>query len=361
MSKHDHLTLVRLTKHYGGVTAVDDVSLEVAEGEFLSLLGPSGCGKTTTLRMVAGFVLPTSGDILLDGRSIARLPPYRRGMGMVFQNYALFPHLNVADNVGFGLEMARVPKRTAAQRVEAALARVHLEGYGKRRTRELSGGQQQRVALARALVIEPAVLLLDEPLSNLDAKLREELRQEIREIQQDLGITTLFVTHDQVEALTMSDRIAVLNEGRVEQIGTPEEVYERPASRFVADFLGRANFLHAAVVAAEGDQTRIRLDGGGESLVSGRADDRRQLVVMVRPHRIQIHPVNGASDAAHAISGEVRSTTYLGDVIQYQVALGRDSVMVEHPSAGPGEARFHAGDRVHLAWEPGDALVLDAH
>ena len=351
-----HLTLDNLTKTFGAVTAVDGVSLEVAEGEFLALLGPSGCGKTTTLRMIAGFVTPTSGTISLAGKPITALPPYRRGMGVVFQNYALFPHLNVFENVVFGLQMGGVPKAEATQRVQRALALVRLEAYGKRRIRELSGGQQQRVALARALVIEPTVLLLDEPLSNLDAKLREELRREIREIQRELGITSLFVTHDQVEALTMADRIAVLNAGRIEQIGTPEDVYERPASRFVADFIGRANFLSAVVIGSNGNGSELQIGTAGRARVGQALPVGRTVRVMVRPHRVQI----ARADGEEGLCGRVVEITYLGDLIQYEVDLGGARLIAEQASGGVGAARFASGDEVRIGWAPNDGMVFAA-
>jgi putative spermidine/putrescine transport system ATP-binding protein len=350
-----HLTLDHLTKTYDTTTVVDRISLDVAEGEFLSLLGPSGCGKTTTLRMIAGFVPPTSGTITLAGRAIAALPPYRRGMGVVFQNYALFPHLNVFDNVVFGLQMARVPKVEAKKRVERALALVRLEDYGKRRIRELSGGQQQRVALARALVIEPTVLLLDEPLSNLDAKLREELRREIRDIQRELGITSLFVTHDQVEALTMSDRIAVLNAGRVEQIGTPEDVYERPASRFVADFIGRANFLPAEVVASDVAGSRLVIGSAGNAVVKRALPVGEHVSMMLRPHRVRLDRVTGED----SLRGRIVGITYLGDLIQFEVDLDGARLIAEQASGGEGSARLAAGDEVGVSWAPGDGMVFD--
>jgi putative spermidine/putrescine transport system ATP-binding protein len=352
-----HLELDHLTKTYGAATAVDDISLAVAEGEFISLLGPSGCGKTTTLRMIAGFVAPTAGTVILGGRSIAALPPYRRGMGVVFQNYALFPHLNVFDNVVFGLQMARVPKAEAANRVERALALVRLQDFGKRRIRELSGGQQQRVALARALVIEPTVLLLDEPLSNLDAKLREELRGEIREIQQKLGITSLFVTHDQVEALTMSDRIAVLNAGRVEQVGTPEDVYERPASRFVADFIGRANVLPAEAIGADAKGSTLAVGNAGTAMVAQSLPPGQPVTLMLRPHRIRLEPA--AANGEGSLHGRIVGMTYLGDLIQYEVDLAGTRVIAEQASGGAGAPRFAGGDEVRVGWAPGDGIVFD--
>ncbi|MEV7230145.1 MULTISPECIES: ABC transporter ATP-binding protein [Polymorphospora] len=249
----------------GDVAAVDDVDLTIAAGEFFTLLGPSGCGKTTTLRMVAGFYFPTSGHIRFGGEDVTRRPPNKRDTGMVFQNYALFPHMSVAQNVSYGLKIRKVGRAESARRVEEALAQVHLGGYGTRRIDELSGGQQQRVALARALVIRPRTLLLDEPLSNLDAKLREETRAEIRRIQRDAGLTSIYVTHDQAEAMAMSDRIAVMESGKVRQVGSPQEIYHRPATTFVARFIGRSNVLSLPVLGATDTTVDVGLPGGGRA------------------------------------------------------------------------------------------------
>src|SRR5262245_13582626 len=247
------VSLQRVTKRYGQVVAVSNVTLDVDDGEFVALLGPSGCGKTTTLQMLAGFVEPTSGDILIDGKPVRGIPPYKRNIGVVFQNYALFPHLTVFDNVAFGLKMRNVEHAQIVGRVRRALDLVQLDGLDQRYPRELSGGQQQRVALARALVIEPAVLLLDEPLSNLDANLREQMRFEIREIQKRIGITTLFVTHDQTEAMAAADRMVVMSNGEIRQVGTAREIYERPRDLFVATFIGQANLLRGKVVGVRQD------------------------------------------------------------------------------------------------------------
>lgn len=348
----EHLVLTGLVKKYDAVTAVANMTLAVPEGELIALLGPSGCGKTTTLRMVAGFVEPTEGRILVDGNDITNQPPYKRAMGMVFQSYALFPHMDVYGNVVFGLQMAKVPKEEARNRVMAALKRVRLDSYAKRKISELSGGQQQRVALARALVTEPTVLLLDEPLSNLDAKLRDEMREEIRTIQQEIGITTLFVTHDQVEALTMSDRVVVMNEGAIEQIGTPEEIYEKPATKFVADFIGRANFFPAEVASTDSAGSQISFAGGTTSVatpLTGYSD----VSVMIRPHRIQLEPASGG------FVGTVNSVTYLGDIIQYDIDLGGTEIAVEITSQSAADQRFTVGDSVSVSWQPEDALIFD--
>lgn len=351
----DHLVLKGLAKHYGSVKAVEDVSLTVRSGELVSLLGPSGCGKTTTLRMVAGFVEPTAGSIHVRGRELSNVPPYRRRMGMVFQSYALFPHLDVFGNVVFGLQMSRVPKKEAAQRVSAALEHVHLGGYEKRRIRELSGGQQQRVALARALVTEPTVLLLDEPLSNLDANLRENMRDEIRSIQREIGITTLFVTHDQVEALTISDRVVVLNGGKIEQVGTPEEVYEQPASRFVADFIGRANFFAATVESSTGDQSRVLSSVGKTFDVPRSLNPGNRVALMIRPHRMRVD----TSEELGAVRGRVTNVVYLGDLIQYDVSVGDTHFLVESPSANTQVARLAVGDETFLHMNQNDVLVYN--
>ena len=247
----------------GEAAAVDDVNLTIGAGEFFTLLGPSGCGKTTTLRMVAGFYFPTLGHIRFGGQDVTRLAPNKRGTGMVFQNYALFPHMTVAQNVAYGLKVRKVSAADRNRQVAEALAQVHLDGYGSRRIEQLSGGQQQRVALARALVIRPRMLLLDEPLSNLDAKLREETRAEIRRIQRAAGTTSIYVTHDQAEAMAMSDRIAVMQAGRVQQIGTPREVYHQPANAFVARFIGRSNVLSLPVTTADATRVEVALPGGG--------------------------------------------------------------------------------------------------
>ena len=275
------LGIRNLAKRYGDFYAVRDVSLEIADGEFLVLLGPSGCGKTTTLRMVAGFIEPSAGHVTLGGSDVTLLPPWKRNAGMVFQSYALFPHMTVAQNVAFGLEMRKLPKADIDKRVEEALALVRLGGYGARLPRQLSGGQQQRVALARALAIRPDVLLLDEPLSNLDAKLRQEVRVEIRELQRQLGLTTVMVTHDQEEALTMADRLVVMNEGSVCQVGSQRDLYERPATRFVAGFVGRSTFL-AGTVEAPG---RFRTDGGLSARLHRRHAGPRRAVLAARAGR----------------------------------------------------------------------------
>jgi spermidine/putrescine transport system ATP-binding protein len=355
------IRLANVTKRFREVVAVDDVSLTVGTGEFLTLLGPSGCGKTTTLRMIGGFDLPTSGMIELRGRDVTADPPDRRPVNMVFQSYALFPHLDVAGNIAFGLKRRGVDGAEIRRRTGAILDKVHLAGYEKRRTHELSGGQQQRVALARALVNEPNVLLLDEPLGALDLKLRKRLQLELKRIQMDVGITFVYVTHDQEEALTMSDRIAVMHGGRIEQVGAPDELYDRPASSFVADFIGTTNLLAGTVETIDGGAAAIRLDSGDRCLVVANGRQAGQAIQLsVRPESIAIDARNGTSagdgSTPHGIDARVEQVAYLGAAVQYHVrtagGLGL-SVL-----AGKTGSRFATGDSVVLAWAPGDALVL---
>jgi putative spermidine/putrescine transport system ATP-binding protein len=348
------LVLHRLRKTYDDTLAVDDLNLEIRKGELVAFLGPSGCGKTTSLRMLAGLTPASAGRIVVDGRDLTHIPPYRRDMGMVFQSYALFPHLNVARNVAFGLEMRKVPRSEIAQRVAEAIALVRLSGREQRRPTELSGGQQQRVALARALVIRPSILLFDEPLSNLDAKLRDEMRAEIREIQQRLGITSIFVTHDQVEALTMCDRIAVMNHGRLEQLGTPEDLYERPATAFVASFVGRTNRLRG--IARGGT-----VEAAGLSLRTCGAH-QGEVDVMVRPHRIVLDKggsAPGGNEPVNRMTGCVIRTVYAGDVIQSDVQVADFVISVEQSNCGASHLPA-VGATVGLSFLARDTLVYKA-
>jgi iron(III) transport system ATP-binding protein len=341
--------LVRLTKVFPDprdpareVRAVDDLSLAVRTGELVTLLGPSGCGKTTALRMVAGFETPTAGEVRLDGVAVTRQPPHLRNTAMVFQSYAIFPHLSVGENVAFGLRLRGVRGPELARRVEAMLELVGLGGLGARAPDQLSGGQQQRVALARALVTEPRILLFDEPLSNLDAKLREQMRGEIRAIQRRVGLTSLYVTHDQAEAMALSDRIAVMRAGRVEQVGTPAEVYARPATRFVADFVGRVNFVPAE---PEGPaRAAVRLGGVRVSLAVTGAGDGPRLAVL-RPEALGLEPADALGPGVPR--GQVRRVVYLGSLAEYEVetAEGRLLVSVADP---PAERVFAEGDVVAI-------------
>jgi putative spermidine/putrescine transport system ATP-binding protein len=345
------LDIDTLAKRYGDFYAVRDVSLSVADGEFLVLLGPSGCGKTTTLRMVAGFIEPTAGHVKLGGSDVTLLPPWKRNAGMVFQSYALFPHLTVAQNVAFGLEMRKLPRADIDRRVDETLALVRLGGYGGRLPRQLSGGQQQRVALARALAIRPDVLLLDEPLSNLDAKLRQEVRVEIRELQRQLGLTTVMVTHDQEEALTMADRLVVMNEGSVRQVGTQRDLYERPADRFVAGFVGRSTFLEGAIEAPG----RFRTDGGLALSCIGSATGRG--VLALRPERLQVAPAPLAG-LDNGLPGTVEFVSYLGALIDIHVRLSPADRLVVQIANREGGFTPDVGQSVHVGWPASAGLVF---
>jgi spermidine/putrescine transport system ATP-binding protein len=343
------IQLLDLEKRFREVRAVDGVSLEVGAGEFFSLLGPSGCGKTTTLRMIGGFELPTAGTILLRGRDVTADPPDKRPVNMVFQNYALFPHLDVGDNVAFGLKRKGIAKNETMRRVGEALELVHLTGYERRKPNQLSGGQQQRVALARALVNRPNVLLLDEPLGALDLKLRRQLQVELKRIQAEVGITFVYVTHDQEEALTMSDRIAVMHAGKVEQLGTPEELYERPATRFVADFIGSTNLLRGRIEA----DGRVRLESGEVAHVAHDGmPDGSEVEISVRPEAISIVPAS----AEDAIKATVEQAAYLGTTISYQLrTAGGLALTVLSPKTG---VRLPVGSDVAVTWSPSEALIL---
>jgi spermidine/putrescine transport system ATP-binding protein len=354
------IRLVDLEKRFREVIAVDRINLRIEAGEFFSLLGPSGCGKTTTLRMIGGFEAPTGGSIELRGRDVTNDPPDRRPVNMVFQNYALFPHLNVGDNIAFGLRRKNIDKAQIRQRVHEALELVHLTGYEKRRPNQLSGGQQQRVALARALVNRPNVLLLDEPLGALDLKLRKALQIELKRVQAEVGITFVYVTHDQEEALTMSDRIAVMSHGKVEQLGTPEELYERPRTRFVADFIGTTNLLTGAVEAADATAgtALVRLTGGDTCVVAGTdMAIGRTVELSVRPESILIKASNGAAPAGpDPIRGSVEQVAYLGGNVQYQVRTnGGLAITALAPKT---VQRLQVGSDVDLVWPPTEALVL---
>ncbi len=347
------LSLRGLEKAYGAARAVADVSLEVGKGELLALLGPSGCGKTTTLRMVAGFIAPDRGRILLGGEDITGRPPHRRDTGMVFQSYALFPHLTVAENVAFGLKRRGVPKAEIAQRVQRMLALLKLDGLAGRLPRQLSGGQQQRVAVGRALVINPAMVLLDEPFSNLDALLRESTRVELRHLQQSFGLTTLFVTHDQAEAMAISDRIAVMNGGRIEQIGSPRAIYGRPANRFVASFIGKATIFDcgpAREAGAGGERLR-----SADGVVLDVADaPPGPCAVVIRPEAIRLEP--GLAPGPNRVPGRVEVASYLGSVAQLVLRASPErTVLVE----GPADLadRFPPGAEATAAWSPSDAVA----
>jgi ABC-type Fe3+/spermidine/putrescine transport system ATPase subunit len=337
------IELREVTKRYGALVANDRLSLAVRRGELMTLLGPSGCGKTTALRTLTGHVRPDAGRIVIDGRDVTDLPTHQRELGMVFQNFALFPHMTVRDNVAFPLMIRGLPKAERSERVTEALRLVRLEGHEAHYPRQLSGGQQQRVGLARALVYRPKVLLLDEPLSNLDAKLREEMRFEIKDVVTRLGITALYVTHDQEEALALSDRVAIMNRGRLEQVGSPEEIYGQPRSRFVAEFVGLSNFLEARVEAVEGDTMVVALGGRPVTLAAlpGAAPGAR-VWLFVRPSEVELAPPDGSALGA-GLEARVEKATYLGDRIDYRLTVG-DGIALR--------AQSDAGRR----WPPGAAV-----
>jgi iron(III) transport system ATP-binding protein len=355
------VTISGLTRRFGHVAAVAGLDLAVRPGELVSLLGPSGCGKTTTLRLVAGFLTPDGGEIRVGDRVLSSpgvvVPPERRRMAMIFQSYALWPHMTVAQNVAYGLRFGGIPRAQREQRVDEMLKAVQLAGYGARYPGELSGGQQQRVAVARALVVEPEILLLDEPLSNLDASLREEMRFEIRRLHERFGITTLYVTHDQAEAMVISDRVAVLQDGRVAQVGAPQELFERPGSRFVAEFIGKTNLIDAV---AEGPgavaRGRLRLRVTADGLVPGVA-----AVVSIRPHQIDLAPgaAGGPVPAGlNVLAGAVVRASYLGETVDYQVQLEGCDVVLRVTGPAPGRAR--PGDAVRLTVPPEACVLLPA-
>jgi spermidine/putrescine transport system ATP-binding protein len=338
VDEHD-VTLRSVSKTFGGRRAVDDVTLTIRRGEFFSLLGPSGCGKTTLMRMIAGFEFQDSGAITLGGADMAGVPPHRRDVNMVFQSYALFPHLTVAENVAFGLRIAKLDD--VPGRVARALAKVNLSGYEKRSPTTLSGGEQQRVALARAIVTGPRVLLLDEPLSALDLKLRKGLQEELRRLQRELAMTFVFVTHDQEEALGMSDRIALMNKGHVEQVGTPEEIYERPATRFAAEFVGSGNFFEGT-----GDGRTVRTKDG-LSIESAAAGD---VTLLVRPEKMRINGGQG-------VSARVEEVLYQGASMSIILRAGERRLLVEDANDG-ALARVRVGETTTVSWRPEDVLVL---
>ncbi|HET89593.1 MAG TPA: ABC transporter ATP-binding protein [Chloroflexi bacterium] len=353
--------LNRVSKKFGSVVAVNDVSLSIADGEFFSLLGPSGCGKTTTLRLIAGFELPTRGEVYIGQDLQGETPPYRRPVNTVFQNYALFPHMTISRNVGFGLEMRKLPRDEIQRRVSEALDMVQLPGMGERKPSQLSGGQQQRVALARALVNQPKVLLLDEPLGALDLKLRKAMQLELKALQHRIGITFVYVTHDQEEALTMSDRIAVMNGGRVLQIGTPEEIYERPANRFVADFIGETNFLEGQVTAGRPGEATVQVEDSLTIPVSAdKAVGKRDVVtVAIRPEKISLH---AEPPDDRAVAGVIEEVIYTGTDTRYLVRIGEQTIVtVRQQNVGVGEgASFLKGASIYLHWRLQSARLLTA-
>jgi spermidine/putrescine transport system ATP-binding protein len=377
---HPDVEMIGVTKRFGSVVAVDRMNLAIPAGSFTSLLGPSGCGKTTTLRMIAGFEQPTAGEILLAGRPIAGVPPYHRNVNTVFQHYALFPHMDVAQNVGYGLRQRKVGRDEERRRVNEALDLVRLTDYGKRRTWELSGGQQQRVALARALVNHPTVLLLDEPLGALDLKLRKEMQLELKALQQEVGITFVYVTHDQEEALTMSDVIVVMRDGLIQQTGLPNELYERPSNAFVANFIGISNFIAAKLVEFDPSSGRAIVEAGHGLRIAGQVTDRSarpgsgdSVTVAVRPERISVDAARGDLESAAtqvaagiqpgwtSIAGRIRQGTYLGDQTEYRIETqDAGELIVRRQNAAGVETAggVGPGDPVVVRWHEEANLIL---
>ena len=357
------ISIDNLSKHFGDVVAVDNVNVQIRAGEFFSLLGPSGCGKTTLLRMLAGFESPTSGEIFIDGKAMSEIPPHHRPTNMVFQNYAIFPHLNVRSNIAYGLRKDGLGKDEVIRRVDEALEMVKLGGFGSRRSNEISGGQRQRVALARALIKRPKVLLLDEPLGALDKKLREEMQLELRALQETVGITFIFVTHDQEEALTLSDRVAVMARGDILQMASPHTLYSRPVNVEVADFIGQMNFIKARVVEVQGEQALLETKGLGRVQTLGSGEFIREgaeVVVAVRPEKLSLSRESG-TNGLNSVKGELKTSAYLGDRSHYYVSVdGCEkplAIAAHEVASSPGQA-LERGSEVWLSWADESLVVL---
>ena len=350
--------LKNLTKRFGEVLAVDNVTLEVHTSEFLTLLGPSGSGKTTTLMMIAGFEALTEGEIFIEESDISTIPPFKRNIGVVFQNYALFPHMTVYENIAFPLKMRKLGKLEIKKRVEIALEKVRLPGFEKRYPKQLSGGQQQRIALARALVFDPPLLLMDEPLGALDKKLREYMQIEIKNLQKDLKITTIYVTHDQAEALIMSDRIAVFNQGKIEQVGTSEEIYNSPANKFVADFVGETNFLDGSITRIEETRVLFKSVGGAEFLIGkpNRTCIGEKLSVAIRPENISFSAER--MQGFNLLEGKVEEMIYVGDTWRYRITLNEKESLIIKQQAFSGNRSRRKGDKVFICWAVSATQIL---
>jgi putative spermidine/putrescine transport system ATP-binding protein len=358
----NYVQFSEVQKSYDGETlVVKDLNLSIRAGEFLTMLGPSGSGKTTTLMMLAGFEVPTHGRIFLDGRPIDNVPPHKRNIGMVFQNYALFPHMTVAENLAFPLEVRRLAKSEIEAKITRALDMVKLSGFANRRPGQLSGGQQQRVALARALVFEPKLVLMDEPLGALDKQLREHMQLEVKHIHRDLGVTVVYVTHDQSEALTMSDRIAVFNDGEIQQLATPDDLYERPQNSFVAQFIGENNRLRGTVVAVNGTACQVEVDGGAKvEAVPIKVDGLGSPTTLsLRPERVKLNPVNGA--CANLFTAKIEELIYLGDHTRVRASVcGRQDFVIKVPNA-EGVPNLAPGATITVGWKKEDCRALDAY
>ncbi len=353
-----NLKLISILKKYGKVKAIDNLNLEVQDGELVTLLGPSGCGKTTTLRTISGFLAPDSGDIYINDRRITDIPPERRGIGLVFQNYALWPHMTVFQNLAFGLQMRKIPKDEIKKRVKQQLETVRLEEYENRYPRELSGGQQQRVALARALVLEPDILLLDEPLSNLDALLREKMRFEIARIHRESGVTTVYVTHDQTEAMVISDRIIILNKGRIMQQGKPEDIYENPSNKFVAGFMGNTSFINGTVADFNGKYTLVKTGDGLTIYGTGRKMKKGEnVVIAVRPENVQFvlpSDIREEMKSNNLFSVEIERESYIGEVVDYQLKIKSWSIRAKSAVSN----KMKEGETVKIYLDPDKMPIL---
>jgi spermidine/putrescine ABC transporter ATP-binding subunit len=352
------LELKNLEKRYGEVVAVNGISLDIRAGEFLTLLGPSGSGKTTVLLMIAGFEYPTSGEVMLQGKSINFKPPNERDIGMVFQNYALFPHMTIFNNIAFPLKMKKVNKLDIGKKVKDVLSLVQLRGYEVRYPKQLSGGQQQRIALARAVVFNPSLLLMDEPLGALDKKLREHMQLEIKHIQRELKVTVIYVTHDQEEALVMSDRIAIMNEGRIEQIGTPDEIYEKPINKFVAGFIGESNFIEGSVADRKDDRIILQMEDG--SALSLHLDEDinvgEEVCLCIRPEKLFIAGEDYSSE--NILEGVVKEVIYVGETLRYKINIGKEKMINIREMSLRKSFRHKEGDGVKISWYPRDLRKL---
>ncbi len=361
VSKVIDVELRGIIKKFQNNVVVQDFNLQVEQGEFIAFLGPSGCGKTTTLNMIAGFLDPDGGDLLIKGQRMNGVPPYKRELGMVFQTYSLFPHMTVAENIAYGLKLRKVGKQEMQERVKRVLELVKLPNVADRYPKQLSGGQRQRIAIARALVIEPSLLLLDEPLSNLDAKLREELRDELKRLHQEIGVTTIFVTHDQEEALALSDRIVVLNHGFVEQIGTPLEIYNQPASEFVHTFIGKTNRMEGEVIAIDADGIKVRTTGGLLIQAAKQAREfslQQKVIVFVRPEKIKLSDT-GVHTGANQVEGHLQLASFLGSYTECEVVAGKHTLSVKVQMSDKSAER-EAGTTVYCNWDAEDVLIMPA-
>ena len=356
------LELLNVSKLFGDVKAVDNISLSIQKGEFLTLLGPSGSGKTTTLNMIAGFEIPSRGEILLENEDITTVAPNNRGIGMVFQNYALFPHMTVSNNIAFPLKMRKIPGSEIRQSIRDALELVKLPGFEGRYPHQLSGGQQQRIALARALVFKPKILLMDEPLGALDKKLRDHMRLEIKHLHESLNITVIYVTHDQEEALTMSNRIAIMNEGKIIQLDTPLQLYESPASLFVAGFIGESNFLEGRVAATEGDRTAIVTREGLKVWVKklDQLDSAEEVAVVIRPEKIQIlcNETDAPGDIINRFTGRIEEIVYVGEARIYRISLAAGVIVEVKVQSGPDVKNYRIGGDIQIGWRTRHGLAL---